>query len=60
MKFMKNKTAKKRNKTEKLYEAFQNTVKRDEELSKALRHIGKGKMFKIYLAGVRKGRSDKK
>lgn len=57
---MKTKTVKKETEQDKLYIAFQDTVKKDEELSQALRHIGKGKMFKIYLAGVKRGKALKK
>ena len=57
---MKARTIKKETEQDKLYTAFQDTVKKDEELSQALRHIGKGKMFKIYLAGVKKGKTLKK
>lgn len=57
---MKVRTVKKETEQDKLYTAFQDTVKKDEELSQALRHIGRGKMFKIYLAGVKKGKNLKK
>lgn len=45
---------------EKLMESFNTLIKRDEEIYKLTRHSGQGKLFRLYLAGVKKGKSIKK
>lgn len=45
---------------EKLMESFNSLIKKDEDIYKLTLHSGRGKLFKLYLAGVRKGKSIKK